>query len=366
MAQTCLFGMDHRPHCLAPSKRTARVALVYKNFAASKGVSHIGLGVAAFNTAATLRRLGYWVEIWPVATSAGLTERLRREQLSTELPISHVVISAPWVPTADLQTLTTTYPNIDFAVVSHSNVGFLMADPNGIKLLRQGLELQIGTHNFTVAGNSKKFVDAWGAMYGVPIKYLPNLYDTHALRHVGHRLPWHRGERLRIGVFGATRPLKNMVTAVAAAVELGNLMRTDVEVFVNSGRTEGGGTVRDAILQLTTGLRHTQLKELGWCSWPAFRAEVRSMHLLLSPSYTESFNMVTGDGIAEGVASVVGEAIDWVPRDWVANADSVSDVARAARRLLSDAHAVDEGQTALRSYVDAGSLAWEHYLGGQS
>lgn len=358
----------YRPHHLNPRQRTARVVLAYKNFAVNKNISHIGLGVAALNTCATLRRLGYWVEIWPIVSAQGLASQLDREQAeafaSHKQPISHVVISAPWIPTTELQGLLMTHANVNFAVVSHSNMGFLMADPRGINLLREGLELQRGHHNFTVAGNCTKFVRDWSSMYGVPIAHLPNLYDVTTIHEVGHRLPWHRGETLRVGIFGATRPLKNMVSAVAAAIELGNVMKTDVEIHTSSGRTEGGGTVRDAILQMTSGLRHTALKEVGWCSWPAFRQAVRGMHVLFSPSYTESFNMVTADGIAEGVASVVSNAIDWAPHDWVANADDVGSIARTARRLLSDAHAVSDGQTALRHYVEQGSQSWIRYLGG--
>ncbi len=250
--------------------------------------------------------------------------------------------------------------------MSHSNNGFLMADPNGIRLLREALELQRGTHNFRVAGNCSKFCASWESMYGLPIQYLPNLYDVESMHHVGQRHPWHHGQTLRVGVFGATRPLKNMPTAVAAAIELGHPLKTDVEILVSSGRNEGGGTVRDAMLQFAAGLRTTRIVEIGWCSWPSFRTAVRGTHILLSPSYTESFCMVVADGIAEGVASVVSEAIDWVPCDWQANADDSSAIARTARRLLHDAHAVTEGQHALRRYVGEGSRAWIEYLGGES
>jgi hypothetical protein len=102
--------------------------------------------------------------------------------------------------------------------------------------------------------------------------------------------------------------------------------------------------------------------EAGWRTWPAFRQVVGRMHVLVSPSYTESFNMVTADGVAEGVASVVSDAIDWAPRDWHAPADDVGAIARAARRLLHDAHAVEEGQEALRAYVAHGLPQWLRYL----
>lgn len=357
----------HRPHALEPRRHSARVALVYKNFAARRGVSHIGLGVAALNTCATLRRAGYWVEVWPTSNAADLAGQLAREQAAAHRdgrhPISHVVISAPWIPTAELAPLLMQHHDVHFAVVSHSNVGFLMADPNGIKLLREGTDLALSHHNFTIAGNSEKLCRAWRHMYGREMQWLPNLYDVSTIKHVGQRHPWHHGQPLKLGIFGATRPLKNMVTAAAACLEIAGAGRNDVEIYTSVGREEGGGSVRDALQQLTQGVPGVRVIDVGWCPWPQFRRHVSRMHALLSPSYTESFCMVVADGVAEGVASAVSEAIDWAPRDWVANVDDVDDVARVVRRLVSDPHAVTEGQAALRQYVEHGSRQWFKYLG---
>jgi hypothetical protein len=359
-----------QPHALNPSPASAHVLICYKNFAANKGLSHIGLGVAALNTSRTLRSLGYRADVAAVKSAVDIEDLIKATDAAAlargEHPVSHVVISAPWIPTHELQGLLMRHPDVHFVVVSHSNVGFLMADPNGIKLLRDGMGLSLAHHNFIVAGNSEKFVRAWTAMYGRGMQWLPNLYDCSTIKTVGQRPPYHPGAPLRVGVFGATRPLKNMVTSVAACVELASELRADVEVWMNTGRDEGGGTVRNAVNQLVIGLPTVRIVESGWQTWPSFRSVVAKMNALISPSYTESFNMVTADGAAEGVASVVSEAIDWAPKDWVANSDDVGDVARVVRRLIVDPHAVTEGQTALRTYVSAGSKEWRAYLGGES
>lgn len=356
----------HRPHSVAPVTPSIRVAIAYKNFAANKGISHIGLGVAALNTMQTLRARGVWVEVWPIVTPADLVAKLTFEQELAfkrgQVPVSHVIISAPWIPTPTLQSMLMDFPQVHFTVVSHSNVGFLMADPSGVKLLRDCNQLQGGHHNFSVGGNSQKFCDSWYHMYGTRPAFLPNLYNVSTMRHVGERQPWHQG-LLRIGIFGATRPLKNMVSASAAAVEIGQRLRCDVEIWTSTGRTEGGGdTVSKAIGELVSGLPTVKLVRSGWQSWSGFRKVVGTMHLLLQPSYTESFNMVTADGIAEGVASVVSDAIDWVPGAWIAHADKVSDIAQVGVRLLHDRHAVNEGQRALRAYVEAGARHWHEFL----
>ena len=117
------------------------VVLAYKNFAANRNISHIGLGVAAINTAKVLRREGIKADVWPVLSAADLRKRL------AESPADHVVISAPWIPSVDMQALSTEYPETHFAVNCHSNVGFLQADRNGVKLVREMMELETGTHN---------------------------------------------------------------------------------------------------------------------------------------------------------------------------------------------------------------------------
>jgi hypothetical protein len=332
-----------------------------------KGISHVGLGISSVNTAKTLRNLGYWVEVWPCMTVQDIKTKLdatnAQAMQDKQHPVSNLVISAPWVASKDMQSLVANYSHIDFACVSHSNTAFLQADPSAVKLLREYNELQVGSANFRVAGNCLKFTNTWSAMYGIPMLTLPNLYDVTTIKPVGQRTPWKSGP-IRVGIFGAERPLKNMLTAVAAAVELGSRLHTDVEIWMSSGRTENGGSsVGAAIKQMVSGLTHVTLNQTGWLSWPGFRQIVEQMHVLINVSFTESFCMVAADGVAEGVASVVSEAIDWAPEDWIANPDDASDVARLASRLLTDTHAVTNGQNYLRNYVKTGIPMWTKYLG---
>lgn len=362
--------MRHHPQIVTRARDQLRVAIVYRNFANHSTVSHVGLGVAAINTQRVLLRHGIACEIWACWEAKDVASRLERAQELAHArgrhPVSHVVVSAPWMATADVAALAAGHHDVHFSVISHSNFGFLAADPGAIGLLRQQAVVAAGVHNLAVGGNCRRFTDAWERIYS-PAVFLPNLYDTHGIRGVGQRAPWHPGQPIRVGVFGATRPLKNMITATAAAIQLGRDLHTQVEIHMNSGRTDGGPrTVDNAIAQLVDGLPSVRLVRCGWQAWPDFRRDAGTMHVLMQPSYTESFNMVTADGVAAGVASVVSEAIDWVPTDWVADADDVGDVARVARNLLHDRHAVDAGQASLRRYVDDGLRAWEGYLEGRS
>ncbi len=330
------------------------VVLAYKNFAANRNISHIGLGVAAINTAKVLRQEGIKADVWPILCAADLREKLRQS------PVGHVIISAPWIPTVELQALSSDFPDTHFAVNCHSNVGFLQADRNGVKLVRETMELELGTSNVHLAGNSRRFCHWVRSAFGSPCAYLPNLYWLH--EYAARQVPW-TGGPLRIGVFGATRPLKNLMSAAGAALEIARHLRAPLELWLSGGRTEGGGeTVLGAVREMLNGLPGVTLNLNGWQSWPNFRKTIAHMHLLLQPSYTESFNMVTADGVAEGVPSVVSEAIDWAPDDWKANVDDVVEIARVGRRLLQDVRAAEEGRAALESYVNEGLHAYHKFL----
>jgi hypothetical protein len=330
------------------------VILAYKNFAANRHISHIGLGVAAINTAKVLRREGIRTDVWPILSAADLRQRLRAA------PATEVIISAPWIPALEMHALSNDFPETRFSVNCHSNVGFLQADRNGIKLVREMMELELATANVRLAGNSRRFCEWIRFAFGAPCVYLPNLYWLES--EPVYRQPFCSGT-LRIGVFGATRPLKNLMSAAGAALEISRSLRVPLEFWLSAGRTEGGGdSILAAVREMMGGLPGVSLMLNGWQTWPSFRKTVAHMHLLLQPSYTESFNMVTADGVAEGVASVVSSAIDWAPNDWKANVDDVLDIARVGRRLLFDPRAAQDGLCALKSYIAEGLASYRRFF----
>ena len=330
-----------------------QVVLAYRNFAANRAVSHIGLGVTALNSAKCLRDAGVLTDVWPLVNVAELTASLRR------CPASHVVISAPWISTSDLAQLCSEFGNTQFAVTCHSNLGFLQADPGAMRLVREGLELRRSTWNFRIAANSERLANWVHAAYGVPCLHLPNLYH---LDDVQPRRARYSGGTLRIGAFGATRALKNLMTAAGAALEIAAGVRSDLEFWISSGRSEGAGPVVEAVRQMFSGMPHAKLVENGWQSWPQFRRTVRHMHLLLQPSYTESFNNVTADGVAEGVPSVVSDAIEWAPGNWKAPVDDAHAMAVTGRKLLTSRRAPCQGLRALRRHNKRAMEVWQTFL----
>jgi hypothetical protein len=217
--------------------------------------------------------------------------------------------------------------------------------------------------NFRVSANSEKMARWVRDAYGNPCITLPNLYFIDDSERTSRRFRDNVGSPLRIGIFGACRPQKNFVSAVGAAIEISYQLNVQTEVWISTGRTEGGGqTILKAAMELCNGVPLVTVQQAGWQTWPEFRRLVGSMGLLLQPSYTESFNMVTADGIAEGVPSVVSDAIDWVPKYWQAESDDVFDIARVGRHLLMDSFARIEGMRSLLRHNEAGVYEWRDFL----
>ena len=330
-----------------------QVVLAYKNFAANRAISHIGLGVTALNTAKSLREAGVNADVWAIASAAELRTRLRTTEAS------HVVVSAPWLATNDLAQMCAEFKETQFAVTCHSNLGFLQADPSAMRMVREGLELRRTSWNFRIAANCERLARWVPEAYGMPCAYLPNIYHFDGPAPRRHR---YSGGTLRIGAFGATRALKNLMTAAGAALQIANGQRSDLEFWISSGRNEGAGSVVEAVRQMMNGLPHVKLVENGWQTWPQFRQTVRHMHLLLQPSYTESFNVVTADGIAEGIPSVVSDAIDWAPSAWKAPVDDANQMARVGRKLLTSRWAPRQGMAALKGHNQRAMRAWGDFL----
>jgi hypothetical protein len=352
---------------LHPDPTKAHLVIFYRNFqlkpVAGKGTtphSHIGLGVSAMHTAKVLRKHQVHTDVFGVWLAKDIDMHLERLKAT----VTHAIIEAPWVSLIEMEELLFKYPNVHFIVRSHSQIGFLQVEAGAVKLLRDYSLLEDSTLNFTLAANSKRFCDFMELTYRVNCLYLPNLYDSE--RNYRHEYRAHLpGQPLKVSSFGAIRLLKNHSTAAAAALMLARLRNCNLEFYMNVNREEHGNGVLHAIRNLFHNVPWAKLIEVPWQPWSSFRQTVGNMDVCLQVSATETFNIVTADAAAEGVPTVIGEAIDWLPREWVANIDDAQDIARVANNLLSDPRSSVQATKALELYCCKATKVWLNYLQGK-
>lgn len=338
------------------------VALCFKDFAYWTGYSSVGLNVAAVKTAEELRRHGISVDVVGVKDNVELFNQIcyidgKRKEKGLG-PLTNIVIMAPWITPLDLQALVKWFPSKEFTVKSHCNVAALYGDYRGIGNFRNYSDLMNDFPNLSISGNSESFVSWFSEAYGVNTFLLPDLYPV---ERVDRDETTHR-PHLRLGSFGALRPEKNIPSAVAAGILIQQRLQTEVSFHINIGGENRGKEIIHTIDEMSQGIPGFTVVKHKWMPWDQFTRLVKTMDLLFQPSFTESFNIVTADGVSVGVPSVVSSAVRWVPDDWKANPDSPSSLADAGIDLLNNPEAWREGAHALKHHNKEGVRLWKNYL----
>lgn len=329
------------------------VLLVYKSFANDPQVSHSGLGISAKAASMVLAEHGLHGQPLPVFDGYEFEKKLREIQKGP-LTVTHVIFYAPFIDMGFMEGLVKRWPKVHFTVTIHSNIAFLQTDSFSVKIIREGTGVSKRNKNFVISANSTMLVEFIREVYKAPCAWLPNLYPT------GKKSPRPCEEILRLGLFGAIRPLKNILSGVAAAILLSK--SRPAELFLSGGRIEGGEGIMRAVNELVTGQENLKLTVTPWYGWEDFRKFVSTMHLLLQPSFSETFNNVTADGAAQQVPSVISPAINWAPNYWRVNPENVFEIEDKAKELLDCPHAGMDGFHALEKHNLTGLVAWVQFL----
>jgi hypothetical protein len=341
-----------------PDPYQAHVIICYRNFLAKlPECSHVGLGVNGWHTAKCLRAAKIRCDLVAVWNLADIQKACQANPSCTQVVIEAIFLSA-----AQMHLLCCQYPHIHFVCRCHSQVGFLQVEAGAIAILRDYLHLEESTLNFSVAVNSPRLGTFLQHAYRSESILLPNLYWEERVKQKAYRTP---SKLIRVGSFGAIRLQKNHSTAAAAALILANQHGFDLEFYLSVNREENGKGVIQAIRNLYAGVPYAKLIEVAWAQWSQFRQTVALLDLHIQVSVTETFNIASADAVAEGVPSVISEAIDWAPEKWVAEIDDANDVATKGYSLMMDPHAGVRGLASLTAF-NRGSLAiWMDWLAGR-
>jgi glycosyltransferase involved in cell wall biosynthesis len=169
-----------------------------------------------------------------------------------------------------------------------------------------------------------------------------------------------KGDTIRVGVFGRMRHQKHHACSAAVVALMARRNPTKpVVLYINQDdKNPGAESIAKAVKQIAAGIPNLTVQTIPWQSANEFRKTIAGMDLCIQLSATETFNLVTADAAAAGVPSVVGEAIDWVPRDWVAPVDDAIAAAAVAEQLLADETAGHRGQEALLNHAESANRTW--------
>lgn len=338
--------------------RRVRLALFFKDFSHWVRASCIGLQVAGYTTAKYLQSVGIDASAHAIRDNIDIVNTLKKAKQEGR-PYTHVAISAPFLSLFDLKSLVTHFNQTKFVVISHSNVGFLQADPSGVALLRAYAKLQHQVKNFYVAGNCPAFVDWFEISYEEPVLLLPNLYPVE--RRDGKNWNPSATSGLKVGVLGAIRPEKNFMTAAGAVVEMYSRLQIPTELHMSTGGENFRSMTLTAIEQMVADLPEFTLIRHHWDYWDRFIKLIASMDLIIQVSYTESFNMIVADGISQGVPAVISPPIYWGPKEWMSNPDNATEVAQKGLDVLSEKQGT-RGSDALIAHDEKNVIHWFDFL----
>lgn len=275
----------------------------------------------------------------------------------TEFRPSIVVIEALWVVPSKFAELVPLHPGVKWIVRVHSDWPFLAQEGMAVEWIIDYLRHK----HVYVAFNSLRIAEdvlALHPRHRDKVLYLPNYYP------IREHVPMHtNSDVLKIGSFGAIRPLKNQLIQAVAAIEYANRQEKKLEYHINGTRSEGGDEVLKNIRALFN-LTHHKLVEHKWMTHPEFLDLLATMDFCLAVSFSETFCIVAADSAAVGTPLICSDQIPWATSLSIVPPTHVSSIVRRMERVHgSFKTALIEGnRQSLHAYSRLSRAVWLHTL----
>lgn len=242
---------------------------------------------------------------------------------------THVILEAFWCPPWKIAQLKPLHPYVTWCVRDHSETPFLANEGRAFGWVAQYLAM--GVELMCNAPRALTDMQAIAAAYGYPgqISYAPNYYPVH-LPTTFKTLcphPTHADDTVRIGCFGAIRPLKNQMMQAVAALRYADTLGKKLEFHINSARVEqGGNPILKNLQQMFANTPSAKLVESSWTDHDVFLGLLEQMDLLLQVSLSETFNIVSADAVACNVPVVASREVPWLGAYAIADPNSSTSI----------------------------------------
>lgn len=246
-----------------------------------------------------------------------------------------VILEAIWCPPYKLQELSELHPKVKWIVRVHSKTPFLANEGIALEWLNQYNKIKNTLISFNSLETNRDYLKL-----GYKAIYLPNIYfvnkfplsfikvDIEFKKNIKHNVPYaQRKNILHVGCFGAIRPMKNHLNQAIAAIEYADKVNRPLFFHINMGRLEQKGEqVLKNLRALFANSKKHHLIEWGWLSHHEFNYLITKMEFGMQVSFSESFNIVSADFVANNIPIVVSKDITWMPFLFRANATNTESI----------------------------------------
>lgn len=270
------------------------------------------------------------------------------------------IVEALWVVPEKFDVLKKLHPKVKWFVHLHSNIPFLAVEGIAVQWMREYVK-----HGVGLIVNSVSAYEAVKELVGkIHTTLAHNVYPTDGFKKFTRNPVYNN---LRVGCFGAIRPMKNQLTQALAACKFATENKLELDFCINSTRSETGG---DPVLKNLRALfeptnDQLRLVEMPWMEHADFLTTLPTMDICMQVSLSETFNIVTADAVASGVPVVVSNEIDWVIDTCQVGTDSVNDIAEKMADVYNSRFLVWRNQSALKTYSTKAQKEWVNFITNQ-
>jgi hypothetical protein len=262
-----------------------------------------------------------------------------------------VVIEALWVVPTKFAVLTKLHPKVQWVVRVHSDLPFLSHEGVAMDWLFAYPQYP----NVSIAFNDKLTASEFSFLIPGSVSYLPNYYPPIFKKPMGTML-----NPIKIGCFGAIRPLKNQLVQAMAAILYAKKSMRAMEFHINSTRIEGGESILKNVRELFVAT-HSTLIEHPWLDHVDFLKLVSTMGIVMAVSLSETFCITAADAVASGIRLICSDQVPWADASSIVCATNVD----AIVSKLDDLSGISTkaNQKKLRQYSNQSEQIWLNYLG---